>query len=112
MIAVLKDGGLLVTVMPHGVLFRSGKEKLVREHRIRRDLIEVVIGLPAGLFYGTGIPTCLLVANKRKPDAMRDKVLFINADREFADENARSRLRPEDVEKIGDWRNTAVADSE
>jgi type I restriction enzyme M protein len=102
MISALKEVGCMVTVMPHGVLFRGGKEKLVREHLIRRDLIEAIIGLPPGLFYGTGIPACLLVVNKRKPDGVRGKVLFINADREFANEKARNRLRPEDVEKIVD----------
>lgn len=102
MISVLKDTGCMVTVMPHGVLFRGGKEKLVREHLIKHDLIEAIIGLPPGLFYGTGIPACLLVVNKRKVDAIRNKVLFINADREFADEKARNRLRPEDIEKIVD----------
>ena len=71
--------------MPHGVLFRGGKEKLIRERLINDDVIEAIISLPQGLFYGTGIPACVLVCNKNKPDALRDKILFINADREFAE---------------------------
>ena len=52
--------------MPHGVLFRGGKEKLIREFLIQDDLIEAIISLPPGLFYGTGIPACVLVVNKRE----------------------------------------------
>ena len=63
-------------------------------------MIEAIISLPPGLFYGTGIPACVIVANKNKPDALRDKVLFINADREYAEGKAQNKLRPEDIEKI------------
>ncbi len=100
MIASLKPDGHLATIMPHGVLFRSGKEKLIREHLIEDDLIEAIISLPSGLFYGTGIPACVLVINKSKPDNLRDKVLFINADREYAEGKNQNKLRPEDIEKI------------
>ena len=100
MIASLKTGGLMATVMPHGVLFRGGKERLIRQRLIDDDLIEVVISLPPGLFYGTGIPACILVVNKRKPDSLRGKTLFINADREYAEGKAQNKLRPEDIEKI------------
>ena len=86
--------------MPHGVLFRGGKEKLIREIFIEDDVIEAIVSLPPGLFYGTGIPACVIVANKNKPDALRDKVLFINADREYAEGKAQNKLRPEDIEKI------------
>ena len=79
MIASLKFNGHMATIMPHGVLFRGGKEKLIREHFITEDLIEAIISLPPGLFYGTGIPACVLVANKSKPDALRGQILFINA---------------------------------
>ncbi len=100
MIASLKPNGIMATVMPHGVLFRSGKEKLIRQKLIDNDLIEAIISLPQGLFYGTGIPACVLVINKRKADALRDKVLFINADREYAEGKAQNKLRPEDIEKM------------
>ena len=98
MIASLND--VMATVMPHGVLFRGGKEKIIREGIIKDNLIEAIIGLPMGLFYGTGIPACIIVINKNKPDSLRDKILFINADREYAEGKNQNKLRPEDLEKI------------
>jgi len=100
MLASLKPDGHMATIMPHGVLFRGGKEKLIREIFINEDVIETIISLPPGLFYGTGIPACIIVANKNKPDSLKDKVLFINADREYAEGKAQNKLRPEDIEKI------------
>ena len=100
MLASLKPDGHMATIMPHGVLFRGGKEKLIRELFIKDDVIEAIISLPPGLFYGTGIPACVLVMNKNKPDALRGKVLFINADREYAEGKNQNKLRPEDIEKI------------
>ena len=100
MLASLKSDGHMATIMPHGVLFRGGKEKLIRERLIHDDFIEAIISLPQGLFYGTGIPACVLVCNKNKPDDLRDKVFFINADREYAEGKNQNKLRPEDVEKI------------
>ncbi len=100
LLASLKSDGHMATIMPHGVLFRGGKEKLIRERLIKNDVIEAIISLPQGLFYGTSIPACVLVCNKNKPDALLDKVLFINADREFAAGKNQNKLRPEDVEKI------------
>jgi type I restriction enzyme M protein len=100
MLASLKSDGHLATIMPHGVLFRGGKEKLIREIFIKDDVIEGIISLPPGLFYGTGIPACVLVMNKNKPEALRGKVLFINADREYAEGKNQNKLRPEDIEKI------------
>lgn len=100
MLASLKPTGHMATIMPHGVLFRGGKEKLIREMFINDDVIEAIISLPPGLFYGTGIPACVLVCNKNKPDELRGKVLFINADREYAEGKNQNKLRPEDMEKI------------
>ena len=100
MLASLKPNGRMAMIMPHGVLFRGGKEKLIRELFINDDCIEAIVSLPPGLFYGTGIPACVLVCNKSKPDALKDKVLFINADREYAEGKNQNRLRPEDIEKI------------
>ena len=100
MLASLKPDGRMATVMPHGVLFRGSKEKLIRELFINDDCIEAIVSLPPGLFYGTGIPACVLVFNKSKPDALKDKILFINADREYAEDKNQNRLRPEDIEKI------------
>jgi type I restriction enzyme M protein len=100
MLASLKPRGHMATIMPHGVLFRGGKEKLIREIFINDDVIEAIISLPPGLFYGTGIPACVIVANKNKPETFKNKTLFINADREYAEGKAQNKLRPEDIEKI------------
>lgn len=100
MVASLKPNGHMATIMPHGVLFRGGKEKLIRELFIDDNIIEAIVSLPPGLFYGTGIPACVLVINKSKPDELRDKVLFINADREYGEGKNQNKLRPEDIEKI------------
>jgi type I restriction enzyme M protein len=99
MLAVLLADGKLATVMPHGVLFRGGEEREARRHFIERGVLEAVIGLPANLFYGTGIPACILVLNKAGA-ADRKHVLFINADREYREGKAQNHLRPEDIDKI------------
>jgi len=99
MVASLKANGKMAVVMPHGVLFRSGEERTCRRHFIDSGILEAVIGLPQGLFYGTGIPACVLVINKAD-STNRDSVLFINADREYKEGKNQNSLRPEDVEKI------------
>nr|BDT27412.1 N-6 DNA methylase [Bacteriovorax sp. HI3] len=98
-VSSLKDDGKMVCVMPHGVLFRGGKEKEVREKVINNGLLEAVIGLPAGLFYGTGIPACLLVVNKKGKEKRKD-LFIINADREFKEGKNMNSLRAEDISKI------------
>ncbi|MGC8758184.1 MAG: type I restriction-modification system subunit M [Caldisericaceae bacterium] len=100
MIASTKDKGMLASVMPHGVLFRGGIEKTIREGMVKDDIIEAIIGLPAKLFYNVGIPACIIVINKNKPLEMRNKILFINADREYGEGRNQNYLRPEDIEKI------------
>jgi type I restriction enzyme M protein len=106
MVAVTRDGGMVATVMPHGVLFRGGEERAIRAAMIEADLLEAVIGLPANLFYGTGIPACVLVLRQRqgnhsgKPHLRQGKVLFINADREYFEGRAQNYLLPEHIEKI------------
>lgn len=106
MLAVTRDGGIVATVMPHGVLFRGGEERAIRSAMIEADLLEAVIGLPANLFYGTGIPGCVLVLRQRQGDysgksaERQGKVLFINADREYFEGRAQNYLLSEHVEKI------------
>ena len=102
MVASLKDTGVMATVMPHGVLFRGGDEGKIRKITLERDLIQAIIGLPPKLFYGTGIPACIIVVNKNKPEELKNKVLFINADREYYEGKKQFQLRPEDIEKIVD----------
>ena len=99
MLAVLKADGRMATIMPHGVLFRGGEEREARRHFIEHGWLDAVIGLPAGLFYGTGIPACVLVMNK-KDAAARKHVFFINADREYREGKAQNFLRPEDIAKM------------
>ncbi len=102
MLAVLRPGGIMATVMPHGVLFRGGEEKKIRTKIIEEDLLEAVIGLPPNLFYGTGIPACIMVCRAKgaKPEERKGRILFINADREYFAGRAQNYLRPEHVEKI------------
>jgi type I restriction enzyme M protein len=102
MVSVLKEQGMAAVVMPHGVLFRGGKEKEIREELLRDDCVEAVIGLGPNLFYGVGIPACVLVLRRprRKHPDRAKKVLFINADREFTVGRNQNELGPEHVEKI------------
>lgn len=100
MLASCKRTGKVVVVMPHGVLFRGGKEKEIRESMLKADIIEGIISLPEKLFYGTGIAACVMVFNKNKPDNLRNKVFFINADKDYAEGKNQNTLRPDDIEKI------------
>jgi type I restriction enzyme M protein len=100
MIASLNGEGKLAVVMPHGVLFRGSSEKAIRQGIIKKDLLEAVVGLPAGLFYGTGIPACVLVVNRSKPTERRGKVLFINAELEYEEGKNQNRLREQDIAHI------------
>jgi type I restriction enzyme M protein len=99
MLASLKQDGKMAIVMPHGVLFRGGEERICRQRFVEEGILEAVIGLPQGLFYGTGIPACVLVFNKANA-AKRKHVVFINADREYKEGKNQNSLRPEDIEKI------------
>jgi type I restriction enzyme M protein len=100
MIASLNAEGMAGVVMPHGVLFRGSSEKAIRQGILNDDLLEAVIGLPAGLFYGTGIPACLLIINKNKPAERKGKVLFINSELEYQEGKNQNNLRSQDIEKI------------
>lgn len=103
MIETMKPGsGRMAVVVPHGVLFRGAAEGRIRKELIDENLLETVIGLPEKLFYGTGIPAAVLVFRKNKKD---DKVLFIDASREYQDGKNQNQLRATDLQKI---RNAAV----
>ena len=113
MLAVIKSDGIVATVMPHGVLFRSGAEGTIRRRIIEDDLLDTVIGLGPNLFYGTGIPAAILIlrAKGSKPRERQGKVLFINADRDYGEGRAQNHLRPRDEEKItATYRNFADVD--
>lgn len=93
----LKDEGVMAIILPHGVLFRGGAEERIRTKLLTDGNIDTVIGLPANLFYSTGIPVCILVLKKcKKPD----DVLFINASEHFEKGKRQNRLRDEDIKKI------------
>ena len=100
MISSLNADGMMGVVMPHGVLFRGSSEKEIRKGILEDDLLEAVIGLPTSLFYGTGIPACLLIINKKKPAKRKGKVIFINSELEFEEGKNQNKLRQEDIDKI------------
>ena len=95
----LSDGGTMAIILPHGVLFRGGKEETIRKELIHKDYIDAIIGLPANLFYSTGIPVCIIVLKKCRKN---DKILFINAssDEHYEKGKRQNYLREEDVDDI------------
>ncbi|EKA6055776.1 N-6 DNA methylase [Vibrio parahaemolyticus] len=106
MIASTKDDGRIGVVVPHGVLFREGDEGnirkglLVGQDNIKGDLIEGVVGLPDKLFFNTGIAAAVLIINKNKPAALKNKVIFVDASAEFGEGKAMSFLRESDIKRI------------
>lgn len=99
MIFQLSDNGTMAVVLPHGVLFRGASEGTIREYLIKeKNYLDAVIGLPANIFYGTSIPTCILVFKKCREN--EDNILFIDASKEFEAGKNQNRLRDEDVDKI------------
>ena len=100
MIACLNKEGILACVMPHGVLFRGSSEKKIRKGLLEDDLIEAIIGLPTNLFYGTGIPACIIVINKNKSKEKKNKIIFINSEYNFEESNNRNILDDDSIEEI------------
>ncbi|RJQ33049.1 type I restriction-modification system subunit M [Candidatus Parcubacteria bacterium] len=96
----MNSNGRAGVVLPHGVLFRGGAEGRIREHILKNDLIDAVIALPPKLFYGTGIPAAILILNKNKPDSHKNKVLIIDAEKDFSEGKNQNSLRRQDIEKI------------
>ena len=91
------QNGRVGVIVPHGVLFRGGAEGKIRRQLIEENLLHAVIGLPANIFFGTGIPVAILVFKRRRPD---DNVLFIDASRDFEAATPQNRLRDQDIERI------------
>jgi type I restriction enzyme M protein len=99
MIYQLDENGTMAVVLPHGVLFRGSSEGHIRRYLIEdRNYLDCVIGLPANIFYGTSIPTCILVFKKCREDS--EHVLFIDASKDFEKAKNQNYLRPQDIEKI------------
>ncbi len=99
MLASANENGVVGVILPHGVLFRGASEGKIRKQFIEDNLLDAVIGLPEGLFYGTGIPACILIFKKNKKT---DDVIFIDASRDFEKDKNQNKLRDEDIEKIVD----------
>ena len=95
--------GRMAVVLPHGALFRMGKEGEIRRKILQMDLLEAVIGLGPNLFYGTGLAACILVFRQRKTKERKKKVLIIDASREFRSGRAQNELLTEHVERIESW---------
>jgi type I restriction enzyme M protein len=105
MLASLKSTGTGCIVMPHGVLFRGNKEETIRTELIRKGYIKGIIGLPANLFYGTGIPACLIVIDKQGADKPKS-IFMIDASRGFRKDGPKNRLREQDLHRIVDVFNS------
>lgn len=101
MVKSLKSDGRGAVILPHGVLFRGNTEAAIREELIKRGLIKAIIGLPANLFYGTGIPACIIVIDK-KDAANRTGIFMIDASKGFEKDGPKNRLRPRDMRKVID----------
>ena len=95
----LKPNGIMAIVLPHGVLFRGGEEGEIRKNLIENDHLETIIGLPPNIFFGTGIPTTILVLRQRRTAS---DVLIVDASKGFAKEGKNNKLRAADIKKIAD----------
>jgi type I restriction enzyme M protein len=100
MLASLKPQGRMGIVLGQGVLSRVGAEAEIRRKVVEDDLVECVVALPEKIFYNTGSPGCLLFLNGRKPADRKDKVLFIDAAKDFEKLKNMNRLRDEDIDRI------------
>jgi type I restriction enzyme M protein len=103
----LKSTGKAAVILPHGVLFRGGSEAVIRRNLIRGGYIKGIIGLPPNLFYGTGIPACIIVLDKEHAGA-RTGIFMIDASRGFMKDGNKNRLRHQDIHKIVDVFNRQI----
>ena len=101
LVTSLKSRGKGAIILPHGVLFRSNREADIRRNLVRRGLIKGIIGLPANLFYGTGIPACIVVVDKEGA-ATRDGIFMVDASRGFIKDGNKNRLREQDIHRVVD----------
>ena len=101
LVASLRSKGKGAIILPHGVLFRGNREADIRRNLVRRGLLRGIIGLPLNLFYGTGIPACIVVIDKEEAHA-RTGIFMIDASRGFAKDGNKNRLRAQDIHRIVD----------
>ncbi len=102
MIASANSDGMVGVVLPHGALSRGSSERTIRQGMLADDLVEAVVGLPSGLLYGTSIPMCLLILNKKKLESRKNKVLFVDASHYFESMPSMNKIRQEDIDRIVD----------
>ncbi len=107
LLASLKSTGRGAIILPHGVLFRGNSEAVIRRELVTRGYIKGIIGLPANLFYGTGIPACIVVLDKERATA-RTSVFMIDASHGFAKDGNKNRLRAQDIHRIVDTFNRQI----
>ena len=100
MLAQLNDKGQAAIICSQGVLFRGSVEARIREGMINEDVIEGIIALPEKLFFGTGIPACVLILNRNKPKTRRNKIIFIYGAKEYLEGKNRNKIREQDIAKI------------
>ncbi|WP_018923567.1 type I restriction-modification system subunit M [Salsuginibacillus kocurii] len=100
MASTLNHQGKAGVVMPHGVLFRGSAEGKIREGLLKDDLIEAIIGLPANLFYGTGIPASIMILNRNKTEEQKGKVFILDGSKDYQEGKNQNLLRNEDIKKI------------
>lgn len=100
-LASLKSTGTGAIVMPHGVLFRGNSEAAIRRELVSRGYIEGIVGLPANLFYGTGIPACVIILDKANA-ATRKGIFMVDASRGYIKDGSKNRLRAQDMRRIVD----------
>ncbi len=101
MLHQLDEQGTMAVVLPHGVLFRGSSEGVIRQYLIEKmNVVDTIIGLPANIFYGTSIPTCILVLKKNRNHT--GDILFIDASNDFDKQKNQNKLLPEHLDKITD----------
>src|SRR5699024_4500508 len=98
----MKSTGKAAVILPHGVLFRGNAEERIRQNLIDRGYIKSVIGLPSNLFYGTGIPACILVLDKEYAED-REGIFMIDASEGYKKDGNKNRLRERDIHKVVDY---------
>lgn len=101
--SMARKTGRMAVVLPHGVLFRMSKEGQIRRNLLEMDLLETIIGLGPNIFYGAGLAPCILVFRQTKSRQHRNKVLFVDASKEFRTGRAQNELLPEHIDNIYEW---------
>src|SRR5215217_9148599 len=100
MFSNLNRNGQAAIICSQGVLFRGNEEEEIRKSMIKEDIIEGIIALPPKLFYGTGIPGCVLILNRNKPENRKNEIILIYAARDYEEGKVRNKLRQSDLQKI------------